>query len=169
MSSILNVLANASGPMVVDAKEFDEAISRGVSEAQAVNAINNKNREDIGWRDELADLSRRLNGLPSVEEAQARVDNLMSAVASQTKALNAQIAECKAAQKTAFLSRAEQTQLARRVAAIEEQLSDFIRGTRVPLAQAEGLLADAKTWNPLRPRLEELRKRAKAIDSALKV
>lgn len=63
------------------------------------------------WTDrmELEDLDRRLRGMPSTEEAEARLADLQVAVDGQAKEIEAKIKECRKALKTAHLSPLEQS------------------------------------------------------------
>jgi len=171
MSSIWNVLSKTKDyAPVITQEELDRMGSgKPLDDVLRVNAANDAVYQERAWRDELAELTRRLSGMPSVDEAQARVDGLMASVSERTKSYKDQIAECRKSLKTPFLSPLEQTHVAQKIETLEHQLAEFVRGSRVTLALAEGRLKDAQTYNPLRPRLEELRKRAAAIDQALKV
>ena len=49
MATALDVFVKANGPLTVTQEEMDEAIARGVRQAQEVNAINDAKRADLGW------------------------------------------------------------------------------------------------------------------------
>lgn len=169
MSTAFNVWSKANPAPVVTEQEIAEACNRGIKMAQEVNAINDAKRADAGWRQELDELERRLSGMASPEDCRSRVDSLMKAVASETKAYKEKIADAKKALKTGFLSPAEQTHVQKKVENAEHELAEFLKVSGFKVRQAEGLLADSKEWWPKRERLLELRKRAKAIDDAIKV
>lgn len=169
MSTILNVLANANGPMVVDAKEFDAAISRGIAEAQAVHAKNDAKREETLWRDELSVLSQRLLGRPTLEQAQNTLASLQAEIKSLTDQAKSKALAVSKSLATPYLSNAERTELVKSLKNLEEVAANIHTATRVRLAQAEDAVRQAEVLDPLRPRLAELKARAKAIDSALQV
>jgi hypothetical protein len=160
---------NKANPMVVTEEEIVQGSIAGAKMAAEVNRINDARRADNGWRQELDELTARLTGMPSTEEAEARLDNLRKAVAAQVKEHEAKIAECREALKARFLSPPEQTHVAQKIEQTQGQLAELQRDTRVRLAQAKALVEAAREWNPKRERWQELRQRAASIEKALKV
>ena len=66
-------------------------------------------------RMELEDLDRRLRGMPSTEQAEARLADLQEAVDTEAKEIEAKIKECRKAFKTPDLSGPERTHVAEKV------------------------------------------------------
>jgi hypothetical protein len=63
----------------------------------------------------------------------------------------------------------EQSQVAQKAEAIEEQLQGFRQRSDMKLRFARGLVETCREWNPRRERYEELKKRARAVEKALQV
>jgi len=156
-------------PQVVHMDEINAAVARGIAQAQEVHKINDAKKADAGWRQELEELTARLTGLPTEDEAEARLSNLEAAVASQVKQHEARLAECRKALKTAFLSPLEATLINEKAERVAFQLADFRRASDMQLRFAKQLLETAKEWNPKRERWQELRQRAASIDKAIQV
>jgi len=164
MSNAFTVWEKANGPLVVSQEEMDSAIARGIKQAQEVNAKNDARRADAGWRE----LTRYLSGMPSVDEAEAKLAGLKASVAAAVKEYKGKIADCREALREKFLTPLEQTHVSQRIEVLSGELEDFKRQAEMRLRQAEGRLKDAVEWAPKRERWQELRERARKIDAALR-
>lgn len=146
--------------------DIDKAIAAAVEQSAETRRKNG--HDGASWRNELDDLTRRLTGLPSTEQAEADLAGVEASIEASVKEHESKIAEGMKALETPFLSPGEKTLIRQRAQAVEEQLADFQRNMRVPLAQAKALVETAREWNPKRERWHELRERAKKIDSTLR-
>jgi hypothetical protein len=169
MSNAYTVFINANGPLTMTREELDR-LGQGspLEDVIRVNALNAAKRKDDGWGQELEELNRRFP-MPTVEEAQAKVSGLKSAVAATVKEYQDKIAECRAALKTEYLSHLERTHVSQKIEVLTGELNDFQQGAVMRLRFAEGQLASCREFDHLRPRWLELKARAAAIAKALKV
>jgi hypothetical protein len=166
-ATILNVLGKIPQRQET-LEEMNAAVSGAVKSAQEVHAKNAAKRKDHGWGQELEELNRRFP-MPTVEEAEAKVTGLKSAVAATVKEYQDKISECRAALKTEYLSHLERTHVSQKIEVLTGELEDFQKGAAMRLRFAEGQLASCKEFDHLRPRWMELKSRAVAIAKALKV
>lgn len=134
------------------------------SEAKAKPAAPDK---DANWKQELYELGRYLQGLPSTHDAEARLAALESDIAGRAVQFETDIKRAYEAATTPFLAAWDKSQVERRIAELNEGLEDLHRNTRVKLAQAKALVEQCKEWNPKRKRYEELKARQAAIDAAV--
>jgi predicted RNase H-like nuclease (RuvC/YqgF family) len=155
-------------PQIVSMDDINSAVSGAIKSAQEVHAKNDAKKADARWRQELDELSR-LFPCESVEHAQERLDNLQKAAADQVKEYEGKLAEARAALKTKFLSHLETTHINQKIERLSGELASFRHRSNMQIRFAEGFLRQAKELEPKRERWAELRQRAKAIDSALKV
>lgn len=163
MSFILNVLNKVPGfekYITIDPATF----GNGTAPTQGSATVQDP---DKNWRVELEELSRRFQGLPSTELAERQLASLEDSIGAAKKDLAAKASEAKKALETPFLSRLDQTHIQEKIGKVERDAAELDRGTRFKLAQAKALVETAKAYNPLRPRFEELRKRAQDIDKAV--
>ena len=167
MSTAGLVYAKAN-PLVVTEQDIVDGSIRGAKMAAEVNRINDARRADAGWRDELGELTRYLSGMPSVDEAEAKLAGLKASVAAAVKEYKGKIADCREALREKFLTPLEQTHVSQRIEVLSGELEDFKRQAEMRLRQAEGRLKDAVEWAPKRERWQELRERARKIDAALR-
>ncbi len=123
----------------------------------------------MDWKErmELEDLERRLKGLPSTEDAEARVADLQGAAEAEAKQIEAKINECRRALKTPGLTGLERTHVAEKAEELEYQLRECRQRSDLKLRFAKGLVQTCREWNPKRKRYEELKTRAAAVKNAL--
>jgi hypothetical protein len=163
-----NVWAKANGPVVVTQQEFDDAVARGVKQAQEVHAINDARRGvDAGWQQELEELSRRFTGMPSVDAAEADLASLKAQFKSEAKELKALIKLAQDQLGAGVLSRPQETGVNQRISGLQDLLSSHDAEGRRKLRWAEAAVEQAKEWEPKRKRWEELKRRAREVDAAL--
>lgn len=118
-------------------------------------------------RMELEDLDRRLRGMPSTEQAEARLADLQETVDAEAKEIEAKIEECRKALKAPDLTGLERSRVAQKTQELEEQFQEFRQRSDMKLRFASGLVQTCREWNPKRERYEELRKRAGEVEKAL--
>jgi hypothetical protein len=155
--NILNVINKASDPFKYNT--IDENFG-------SVPVSTKPDDPEKGWRQELDELERRFQGLPSTEAAEQRLSALEGEIKSAVAEFEGRIAAGKKALKTPFLSKLDETHIRGEIAALEQRVSDFHKGVRVKLAHAKALVEQCKEWNPQRGRFLFLRKRAAEIAKA---
>lgn len=165
-ATILNVLGKIPQKQET-VEDCNNAIASVLKTQAKLDEKNGLRRHE--WRSELEDLDRRLKGAPTAEQAEAALKSLMSSIAGASAAYREQIAAAKEALKEHWLTPLERTHLNNKIEVLDGELSQLVRDTRVRLAHAEARAKDAKELDRLRPRWEELKKRAKDVDAALSI
>jgi PHD/YefM family antitoxin component YafN of YafNO toxin-antitoxin module len=159
MATILNVLGKL--------RENDKYLT---IDPATFGAAPKRDPEPENWRQELDELERRgVGSLPSVEQAERAAKELEDQVESEHRSLVNQAKKARqlASSEAFSLSALERTHLAEQAAKLEERARDLKSNTRVSIAQAKALVETCKQFGPLKPRLLELRKRAKELGAAL--
>ena len=165
-STILDVLGKIPQKQET-LEDCNNAITAALKAQAKLDEKNGLRRHE--WRSELEDLDRRLKGAPTSDQAEAAFASLKSSIDSAAQVYKDQIAEAREVLQESWLTPLERTHLNNKIEVLNGELSQLVRDTRCRLSLAEGRAKDAPELDKLRPRWEELKKRAAAVDKAIAI
>jgi hypothetical protein len=167
MSILANLYNKAFGPLVVTEQEIADAANQGTAAAQEVDAANRQRRDDRAWRAELEELGARFRSVATVSQAERNLAEVERMCAAAVKQLEGQIDAATEERETPYLSRGDDERLKQALVRLGYDLEAALRNQKRRMAWAGQILKDARDYEALRPRYEELRERAKRIDGVM--